>query len=48
MSVDEYRGLWWDVVKFVDDFRNNPSTKIEVPSYDSIEFNAYFAGLVEF
>jgi len=48
MSIDEYRGLWWDAVKFVDDFRTNPFMKIEVPNYDSIEFNAYFAGLVEF
>ena len=48
MSCDEYRILWWDVVRYVDMFRSNPLINIEEPQYESAEYNAYFAGLVEF
>ena len=47
MSIDEYRVLWNEIIRFVDDFRRNPNTKIKKPWFESDIANAYYAGVVE-
>jgi len=49
MNRDEYRILWNEIIRFVDDFRRNPSfdkLKIEA-SYTNNIANAFYAGVVE-
>ena len=49
MNREEYRVLWNDIVRFVDDFRRNPSfDKVrEGRSYTNDIANAFYAGVVE-
>ena len=49
MNREEYRILWNDIVRFVDDFHRNPSfDKLRKErSYNNIIANAFYAGVVE-
>ena len=49
MNRDEYRILWNDIVRFIDDFRRNPKVdKLKEKSgYTNDIANAFYAGVVE-
>ena len=49
MNPNEYRILWNEVIRFVDDFRRNPNLeKIQKPpTYSNNVAQAFYAGVVE-
>ena len=49
MNRDEYRILWNEIIRFVDDFRRNPSHDKLKERNDAMNdiANAFYAGVVE-